>query len=81
MKSLLLAMGACAASFAMNVPAQAQNYPWCEYIGGGGFGGGRNCGFVSYQQCMASAWGNGGDCRPNPMYEPPPGPRHRRRPY
>jgi len=55
-------------------PAQAQNYPWCEYLSGGeGGGGGRNCGFVSFEQCMQSAWGNGGDCRQNTQYEPPPG--------
>lgn len=56
-------------------PAQAQNYPWCEYLGGE-LGGGRNCGFVSFEQCMESARGNGNDCRLNTMYTPPPGPRH-----
>jgi hypothetical protein len=54
-------------------PARAQNYPWCEYLGGADEGG-RNCGFTTYQQCMASAFGNGGDCQLNPQYEPPPGP-------
>jgi hypothetical protein len=39
-----------------------------------GGGGGRNCGFISFEQCMESARGNGSDCRPNTQYEPPPGP-------
>lgn len=64
-----------AAAMALATAAQAQNYPWCEYLGGFD-GGGRNCGFVSFEQCMQTAWGNGGDCRQNPMYEPPPGPHH-----
>jgi hypothetical protein len=36
--------------------AAAQNYPWCEYLGGPG---GSNCGFVSLEQCMESASGTG----------------------
>jgi hypothetical protein len=56
-------------------PANAQNYPWCEYLGGGDAGGGgRNCGFISFEQCMESARGMGNDCRQNTQYEPPPGP-------
>src|ERR1700720_4790567 len=36
--------------------------PWCtEAVKGGG----TNCGFYSFQQCMASASGNGGVCRQN----------------
>jgi hypothetical protein len=27
-----------------------------------------NCGFPSYQACMATVQGAGGNCRPNPMY-------------
>src|SRR5215468_7559669 len=41
-----------------------------DYIGGGR-GGGRNCGFWTYQQCMASVWGNGGYCESNAMYRGP----------
>jgi hypothetical protein len=52
----------------------AQNYPWCEYLGGGDAGGGgRNCGFISFEQCMESARGQGNDCRQNTQYVPPPG--------
>ena len=73
MRHLLIAMGLAVAAIAAGTPAHAQNYPWCEYISGGMGGGGRNCGFVSFEQCMASAQGNGGDCRLNTMYEPPAG--------
>jgi hypothetical protein len=47
-------------------------YPWCAQYAGGR-GGGRNCGFWTFQQCMATIWGNGGFCDPNPMYRPSPG--------
>lgn len=75
MKRMFSALGLVIAA-AIATPVHAQNYPWCEFIGGGMGEGGRNCGFVSYEQCMASAFGNGGDCRPNTMYTPPPGPHH-----
>jgi|RhiMetdeSRZDD1v2_1073273.scaffolds.fasta_scaffold599919_1 Protein of unknown function (DUF3551) len=43
-------------------PADAQTYncrPWCvHYGGGGGRGGGTNCGFTSYEQCMWTAQGS-----------------------
>jgi Protein of unknown function (DUF3551) len=43
--------------------------PWCtEY--GGARGGGSNCGFYSFEQCMANAWGNGGFCRRNAFEDP-----------
>jgi hypothetical protein len=79
MKYPLFALGIFVATAQMGAPAQAQNYPWCEYLSGGYNGGGRNCGFVSFEQCMESARGNGNDCRQNPMYEPPAGhaPQHR----
>jgi len=57
--------------------ASAQDYPWCaRYFGRGG----TNCGFVSYEQCMATARGAGAFCDRNSMYQPTvvaayPGPR------
>jgi hypothetical protein len=47
----------------------AQAAPWCaNYSGGGsGAGGGSNCGFYSFEQCMATLWGNGGFCDRNPF--------------
>jgi hypothetical protein len=77
MRYLIAVFGVVAVAICAGTPAQAQNYPWCEYLGGGeGGGGGRNCGFTSYDQCMQSAWGNGGDCRQNTQYQPPAGSHH-----
>ncbi len=75
MRYLLAILGILVAAACVDTPARAQNYPWCEYLGGGmGGGGGRNCGFISFEQCMESARGAGSDCRQNTQYEPPPGP-------
>ena len=38
--------------------------PWCANYGGRG-GGGTNCGFYSFAQCMAALSGNGGMCTRN----------------
>ena len=38
-----------------------------------------NCGFVSFQQCMATVSGIGGFCVRNTLYQPPAGPRRRHR--
>ena len=56
------------ATIALAPTAHAQNYPWCAYWHG--TGGARNCGFVSYQQCMQTAQGAGADCRANTQYNP-----------
>jgi hypothetical protein len=47
----------------------AQAAPWCAQYGGGR-GGGTNCGFYSFQQCMATIWGNGGFCTQNQFENP-----------
>jgi hypothetical protein len=73
------ALVAIAAGFAP--AAKAQNYPWCALYNGGGVGGGTNCGFISYEQCMATASGLGKFCVRNTQYVPPPGPHSRRYPY
>jgi hypothetical protein len=51
-------------------PAQAAiEYPWCVQFGSGmGGGSARNCGFVSYEQCMMTARGAGGSCEQNLFY-------------
>ena len=54
--------------------AEAQNYPWCAYYSGGDDGGGTNCGFTTFQQCMDTVRGIGGFCDRNTTYQPPPGP-------
>jgi hypothetical protein len=38
---------------------------WCANYGGTG---GTNCGFYSYQQCLAAISGNGGFCSQNGFY-------------
>jgi hypothetical protein len=61
-------------------PASAQNYPWCAQYRGRD--GARNCGFVTWEQCMATVSGIGGFCERNSMYVPggyEPGPRKPRR--
>jgi Protein of unknown function (DUF3551) len=49
-------------------------YPWCASYSGRGAGG-ENCGFVNFNQCLATVRGVGGFCKPNPWYYPyPPSP-------
>jgi hypothetical protein len=51
-------------------PAEAEpfrHYPWClEYSGDDSQA--TNCGFATWQQCMATASGAGGVCYENPWY-------------
>ena len=74
MKLLLVLSGICVALLSMGTPAEAQNYPWCAYYSSGDDGGGTNCGFITFVQCMATARGLGSNCQPNTQYVPPPGP-------
>jgi Protein of unknown function (DUF3551) len=54
---------------ALAAPAAAQsNYPWCSNFADGA---GVNCGFSSYEQCMATARGSGGSCAKNDWYRAP----------
>ena len=72
MRYLLAILGILVAAACMNTRAHAQNYPWCEYLGGGDAGGGgRNCGFTTFEQCMATISGIGGTCQQNTTYQPP----------
>ncbi len=49
--------------------SHAETYrPWCVQYGGGGRGGGTNCGFISFEQCMMTSQGSD-VCRPNPFYQ------------
>jgi Protein of unknown function (DUF3551) len=68
-------------------PASAEiTYPWCAQYSGGR-GGGRNCGFWTYEQCSATVSGISGNdvCEVNAMYrgpqpgmiQPPSGPPRR----
>jgi hypothetical protein len=81
-KLSISALAFFAAAAALASPAQAQNYPWCALYNGGAVGGGTNCGFVSFEQCMETARGLGSFCYRNTQYIPPPGPHSARRyPY
>jgi len=73
MKRALLILGFLA-GFAIASRAQAQNYPWCAQYSGD-MGGAMNCGFVSFDQCMATVRGIGGFCIQNNTYQPPAGPK------
>jgi hypothetical protein len=92
MRHVLPAIALCVLGIAgLSEPASAEiTYPWCAQYGGGrdGSGGGRNCGFWTYEQCRATVWGTGGYCEANAMYRgpqpgmippppEPPGPRRR----
>ena len=71
MRPLLLVLGTLIGTAAIGTRADAQNYPWCAIYGGGSNGGATNCGFTTFQQCMATVSGIGGFCQPNTQYQPP----------
>ena len=65
-----LSIAVCAALTIAALPKPAQaaiEYPWCAQYSGDE-NGGRNCGFVSYEQCMMTARGAGAACEPNLFY-------------
>jgi hypothetical protein len=64
MRLLLIVVGAFAAIVFIEKPAEAQNGAWCAYYDGSG--GSRNCGFATFEQCLATVRGIGGNCGPSP---------------
>ena len=62
----VLSLFAAAAFVCMAAPAEAivLDPPWCAH--GGGNEQYENCGYFTWQQCMASVSGVGGMCIPNP---------------
>ena len=52
MKIVLSLLGLLIMTGAIGTPAHSQNYPWCAYYSGRGFGGATNCGFTSF----SNAW-------------------------
>jgi hypothetical protein len=74
MRSLLVFVAIVIAAAATGSSARAQNYPWCAQYGGFFGDGGTNCGFTTYEQCLATISGMGGACERNLQYVPPPGP-------
>ena len=67
MKLSLSAVVLLGASTALVSAAQAQNGPWCAHYD---FGSDEtvNCGFYSFQQCLADVRGVGGFCSQNSTY-------------
>ena len=72
MRLSLFILGVFTAVVCFEKPAAAQNYPWCAYLDLGK-GGATNCGFATFQQCLATVTGIGGSCGPNPQYQGSPG--------
>ena len=68
MQKILLALAALNTILALPgfmQPAHADPYKWCaEY----GRAGGRNCYFLTLEQCRLTIAGIGGDCVPNQFY-------------
>ena len=81
MRPLLVTLGIIVAASTIGSSAKAQNYPWCANYGGFFGDGGTNCGFTTYEQCLATISGVGGWCQPNTMYVPPSGRQRRYRAY
>lgn len=75
MRKAMFALAAIAAAFALDaVPNTAEAYPvypWCANYGGRS--GATNCGFSTFQQCMAAVSGTGGMCTQNTFYGPAAG--------
>jgi hypothetical protein len=69
--SALFAAVAIAAMAALARPAAAIEYPWCAQYSGDEGDGGRNCGFVSREQCIETVRGMGGFCERNLFYTGP----------
>ena len=67
MKALLFVSALLAAIAGISTHADARNFPWCAHYSGRG---GRNCGFTTFDQCMATVRGIGGICRRNPQFGP-----------
>jgi hypothetical protein len=51
-------------------PSRAIEYPWCAVLGGSSDSP-RNCGFVSFEQCLGYVHGLGGFCERNSFYTGP----------
>jgi hypothetical protein len=79
MKFALSVFGVLIVTAAIGTPAHADG-PWCAFYSGR-FGGASNCGFHTYDQCLATVSGVGGYCQPNTMYVAPSGRHHRYRAY
>jgi len=77
MRYLTFVLGCVGVVAGVTTPVHAQNYPWCVVYGGRG-GGAQNCGFTTYEQCMATAAGGSDFCIRNDWYKPPSASRRAR---
>ena len=75
MKTLSLALGIAIGFAGLAGRAEAHNYPWCAVLDTGDASS--NCGFVSFEQCLATVRGIGGTCMVNTTYSPVAIPRPR----
>jgi hypothetical protein len=57
----LLIVAAFAGCGALSLPTSARAEPWCAYYDAYTY----TCGFTSFEQCLATARGAGGECRPD----------------
>jgi hypothetical protein len=71
MRRILPILVICLLEFVASTEASRAEitYPWCAQYARDG----RNCGFWTYQQCMATVWGTGGYCDPTPCTAHHPG--------
>ena len=66
MRVVALIAAGMALAGALPTISHADPYRWCaEYNTGDSA---RNCGFITYRQCMATVSGIGGFCEQNPFY-------------
>jgi uncharacterized protein DUF3551 len=70
---LAAAAGFAASFFFSAGAASADPYRWCAVYSGSRGGGASNCGFVTLEQCRATASGMGGFCQENLFYTGPEG--------
>jgi hypothetical protein len=66
-KISLFALAALVATITFGSGAKAQNYPWCAFYDAGDEA--IVCGFVSFEQCLATVRGIGGFCDRNNLYQ------------
>jgi hypothetical protein len=73
-KFVLIALMAVAVLSITSRPSHAAyNYPWCaQYYDRSGI---FSCAFASFEQCLTTMSGIGGNCMQNPNYTPAPLPR------
>jgi hypothetical protein len=67
MRHILIAGALAISAFVpTSAVAQERQYPWCARYDWTTY----NCGFVSFEQCLATTRGAGGRCEPNPRFVP-----------